>query len=153
MGQPEPCLKMQLFQLTRWHHLAVVQSYHGNSGCSSSSADRRSWDNAARWPAHIYCHNKAFTHRLHILRTESQQNRSFMLNNCCWHLLQQLEKVLKITTTYHKALVKGRVHSFKDVAVCFPFQFTLIAMAFFVVFCSQKYTERVDLCLVILGDI
>lgn len=60
-----------------------------------------------------------------------------------------LSEVMKLNRTYHKALVKSRVHCFEDAAVWFPFCFTLIALASFVVFRSQEYVDRVELCLVI----
>lgn len=59
-----------------------------------------------------------------------------------------LREAVRIKRTYHKTLVKCRVHCFEDAAVWFPFCFTLIALASFVVLRSQEYAERVDLCLV-----
>lgn len=61
-----------------------------------------------------------------------------------------LFKAVKIKRTYHKTLIKGRVQCFEDAAVWFPFCFTLIALASFVVFRKQEYAVRVDLCLMVL---
>ena len=153
MGLSKPCSQTQLLQPqqeipTLCSHLALVLSHHSNGSSSNGSADWRSWDNAAQWCAHIYCQYEAFTHRLHILRTELQQyERLFVLSDsgCC--LLWWSVRSCGNKKTYHKTLVKGRVHCFEYAAVWVPFCFTLVALTSFVVLWSQEYAERVDLCL------
>lgn len=52
------------------HPGGLASSYHGDGGGSNGGADRRSRDNAAQGGAHVHRQYEAFTHRLHVLRTE-----------------------------------------------------------------------------------
>ena len=150
-GCLSPANRRSCSNCNNYSFLASALSYHGNCSSGDSSADRRSWDNAAQWRAHIYCHYEAFPHRLHILGAEwKQRKRLIVLSNatdCYFHPI--FTRSCENERTYHKACVKGSVHSFEDAAVWCPFCFTLVALASFVVLWSQEYTERVDLCLTI----
>lgn len=118
-------------------YLALL-SYHGDSCSSDSGADWRPWDNAAQRCAHVYGYNKAFTHRLHVLRTELQQHKRLGVYWCYWLPPSLIICEKRGGGTYCKTLVKGRVHCFEDAAVWFPLRLTLIALASFVVFSRQE---------------
>lgn len=143
--RPEPCLQTQLFRLEQqltalcvafllWYYLtmviaaaatAVLTDVPGTmllSDVLTSTATRK------RLPTGSTCWGQIATVR-----------------EVKWQLTLQLAvffdglwEAVIMKRTHHKTLVKGRVHCLEDAAVWFPFCFTLIALASFVVFRRQE---------------